>query len=363
VGTLYHILFFLSALTLSGCSHVYRISRSPFRTYKEPITEITTRWANSDKQYTCISSHYASYPIFDTFDEDYVAQHVLPDTIILNTPDAQVLPRTVLEKKILNLLDELYTHKKTLKDFVILQRKNFNRHKLCGLLVLKCKEYPLILKLFMETPKTFINPYCKGLEPITFFFMAGGSNRHIAGLTRIKNLEAINERIATLPAWHSVVYTPRKWFWTPPSVPYIEITGKHIHHPDSITKTSIPSIYGIIADEIDTHEHYECTPQERERLVMQLCCDLSLSIDPHTTNYVLNQDKITKQNRIAILDTEHFPSMVGLHEHTQFTDHVAWYLYLTNKYIHDTLGRLKDERRNTQSVKYLATLKSPAQQL
>jgi hypothetical protein len=334
----------LFSLMLPSCTHRHHVSRSSLRTYAEKIPEVTTFWEGSERHYTCISSHYAQYPIFDVFDENYFSQYTLPDVITLRSNPVQEVSRTLLEEKISFLITEVRAHKNTFRDFILLQKKNFNRHKCCGLLVLKFKDCPLVLKLFMETPKTFINPYCKGIEPVTFFFMAGGSNRHVAGLTRIKNLKNIQSKIDSLPPEYPIIRTPRKWFWQPQSHCYIEIRGKYIV-PDTILTTHIPSIYAIIADEIDTKENVILASSEREKIIMRLCKSFNFTIDPHTTNYVLHKESLQK-NSISILDTEHFPSMVGSMVEHNFTTHTDWYIYLVGKYVHDTFGRLKNERRD-----------------
>jgi hypothetical protein len=199
----------------------------------------------------------------------------------------------------------------------------------------------------METPETFINPYCKGLEPITFFFMAGGSNRHIAGLTRLQNLEQVQQIIAASPVWNQIIHTPRKWFWKPSETRYITIVGRHIDKHETLM-INIPSIYAIIADEIDTRETCICTAQERQTRIMQLCSDLHFIVDPHEDNYIFTKDSVTDREYITIIDTEHFPTLVGLPARDKiFKGHVAWYVYLAQKYAHDTFGRFKDERYNT----------------
>lgn len=258
-------LYFL-LISLSGCSQIHRISRSSFRNYKQKEPQITTSWnGDTEDTYTCISSSYAASPIFHLGDPAYNAQRTLPSEISLCTPADTPIPKKNIETAIMHLLDELYEHKHIFRDFIVLQRKNFNRRKLCGLLVLKFKNYPFVLKLFMETPKTFINPYCTGFEPISFFFMAGGSNRHISGLTRLYHAEYILHACAQLPQWQDKIHIPRKWFWQPDNVDYITITGTNIDDEQTSYTVNIPSIYAIIADYVDTHETCSLSSSKRKK--------------------------------------------------------------------------------------------------
>jgi hypothetical protein len=340
----YDYIVFISLLVLSGCSGTYRISRSSFRTYKNKLPEISVTIDQNNILSGCISSHYARSPIFSVFDEDYFLHHQLPTIISSRTPTDIPIHKDIIEQKMLNLLDEVHAHKNTFKDFILIQRKNFNRKKVCGLLVLKFKQYPFIVKLFIETPKTFINFYCKGLEPITFFFMAHGSNRHCAGLTRITNLEYIKHKLSLLPHWNGRIHLPRKWFWKPPNVPYITITGSHIYETQPIISTRIPSIYAVIADYIDIPNGHIAHHKTEKRIIMDLCRDLDMVIDPHITNFIVHTDADTNLDHITILDTEHFPSMVGNTNIHAYTNYTHWYLHLITKYMHDTFGKLKNER-------------------
>jgi len=328
------------ALLASGCSHNYQTSRSPFRK-KDPSTpQITTRWQGASTSYSRSSSHYEKYPLFEIFDQDYFDTHLVPEhvTDLENDP---MITKVAMNELIEELVGEIKAGKKTFKHFTVLQKKNFNTKKQCGLIVLRFKDHPLVLKLFMETPETFIDPYCKGVEPAAFFFMAGGSNRHISGLTRIYNLEWIQEQLKELPQWS--VHLPRKWFWAPKNNNYIEIVGTNID-PQAPLKTLIPSTYGIIADAIEVKENHTLSKKKRNDLIMNLCADLNFYIDPHGDNYIITCDD-DKNHTIHLLDTEHFPSMVGICDPVSFDSYTGWYLYLAEKCTIDAFFRLKNTRK------------------
>ena len=177
--------------------------------------------------------------------------------------------------------------------------------------------------------------------------MSGGINRHIAGLTRMKNLELIQEQIQQHERWKNLIITPRKWYWLPKKPRWIEIKGRNIGEKKQII-THIPSTYAIIADELDTKENHALSYQEKSELIMQLCMDLHLFVDPHADNFIIKYNPTYKDFTISIVDTEHFPSMVGLKEEPFFNNHLEWYLYLGAKFFQDAFLQTKCSRKKAQ---------------
>ena len=288
--------------------------------------------------------------MFKIFNIDHFYDRLLPDDYITDVHDSTTkFSCQTLNKLIEKLLKEIKKHKKDYTDFNILKDKNFNRHACCGLLILKFKNYPFVLKLFMETPKTFINPYCKGFDNQFFFYMSGGMNRHIAGLTRIRNLELVKQQIDAHPRWKNKVITPRKWYWIPKKPLWMEIKGYNIGNEKEIS-TLMPGIYAIIADELDTKENAPLLSlQKRNELVMQLCMDLQLFVDPHADNFVVKHNLETNEYYISIVDTEHFPSLVGLKEQPFFANHIDYFVYLGAKYFQDAFLQTKFDRKEAQN--------------
>lgn len=325
------------------------MARSPFRK-KDPHTpEIIISWKNSPIEIKHVNWVYKKYPLFNAFNKKFFYDHLLPKNPIpsISSPGNFLNPQHI-DKTVNNLIHEIKKHKKTYTDFELLKDRNFNYKKKCGLLILKFKHYPLVLKLFMETPKTFIDPYCKGFENQFFFYMSGGNNRHIAGLTRIKNLELIHEQINNNPQWLNKIITPRKWYWLPKRPRWIVIKGHNIGEEKQIM-TEIPSTYAIIADELDTTEELNgLSSLKKSEIIMQLCMDLHLFVDPHADNFILKYNPQTDDYMIHIVDTEHFPSMVGLKEEPFFNNHIEWYLYLGAKFFQDAFLQTKQSRRKAQ---------------
>ena len=325
--------------------------RSPFRKKDKDMPKITIGWKHSKNIVTHTNWAYTEYPIFTSFNKDYFYKNLLPKSNItdIHTPtesyDSQTL-NSLIEK----LLKEIKKGKKQFTHFKVLQDKNFNYKVPCGLLVLQFKDYPFVLKLFMETPKTFSDPYCKGFETQFFFYMSGGMNRHVAGLTRVKNLEVVKKEIENNPRWAGKITMPRKWYWLPKRPRWMRINGYNIGGKKEVS-TLMPGTYAIIADTLDTKEDAPMlSAQQRSELIMELCMDLHLFVDPHSDNFVLKYNKETNEYHISIVDTEHFPSMVGLKEEPFFNNHLEWFLYLGAKYFQDAFLQTKNSRRSTQQL-------------
>jgi hypothetical protein len=294
---------------------------------KDPRTpEITVRLVGEHKKYSLSSFHLEKYPIFETFDKEFLMDQRLPAKSVPFRDGKGSVDSKVLEDMIEGLLKEVKKNKKSYTNFTVLVDHNFNHREQCGLLIVKFKDYPFVVKLFMETPKTFVNPFQKGFEPTFFFYMGGGVNRHLCGFTRIKNLHVINERLAQSAYWSQRVVVPRKWFWIPKKAEWLEIVGKNIG-PEKTVAAQIPAVYGIVADAIDCGSTLSMYDPEHTRMSLDLCNYLDMWIDPHIPNFMFERNT----GKIAIVDTEHFPTMVGLKEIPHFDNYTSYYMYLIDK--------------------------------
>ena len=85
---------------------------------------------------------------------------------------------------------------------------------------------------------------------------------------------------------------------------------------------------------------------------MELCNYLDLWIDPHIDNFM--PEKGT--DKIVIVDTEHFPSFVGLKEPVTFSGYLSWYTYLATKCLKSMFFRTKKERRQAQLIPHRMAL-------
>lgn len=344
---MYRILFFTISLSIIFSDIL--AARTTFRKKDKEEPKLVVKWQGSKNGISRSNWAYKK-SIFTFFNHDYFFSHLLPKNPILDlhNSDTYIDPQ-ILNKLIEQLLKEIKKQKKEYTHFEILKDKNFNRRGRCGLLIVKFKNYPFVLKLFIETPKTFIDPYCKGPDNQFFFYMSGGMNRHMAGLTRVRNLELIKKQIDEHPRWKDKIITPRKWYWIPKKPRWMEIKGYNIGNEKEIS-TLMPHIYAIVADTLDTKEDApSLSLQKRSELVMQLCMDLQLFVDPHGDNFIVKYNPSINDYTISIVDTEHFPSLVGLKEQPFFNNHLEYYVYLGAKYFQDAFLQTKLDRKEAQS--------------
>jgi hypothetical protein len=325
-------------------------ARTHLRKKDKDEPTITIKRKGSKKKGISRSCWAYNQSLFKMFNSDYFLSHLLPKDFVETNDDLHNrIDCRILNNLIHKLLREIRKHKKQYTDFIILKDKNFNRKKRCGLLIVKFKHYPFVLKLFMETPESFIDPYCKGFDNQFFFYMSGGMNRHIAGLTRIRNLELIQQQIASNPRWKDKIIMPRKWYWLPKNPQWMQIDGHNIGNEKDIS-TLMPGTYAIIADVLDTQEDAPLLSlQKRSELVMELCMDLQLFVDPHGDNFILKYNPILNDYTVSIVDTEHFPSLVGLKEQPFFNNHLEYYVYLGAKYFQDAFLQTKFDRKQAQN--------------
>lgn len=338
------IYFFL--LTIVLCYWPSTYGRSPLRPKDSLSPSITVKWATPPhgKSYCITDSHIEEYPLFTIFDKQKFEANLLPHAPIpYRDNPTQSVHGDILRALCEEFIKEVFQKKKRFTHFTIIQNKNFSRRHKCGLLVVKFKDYPFVVKLFIEDPKTFINYWWKGFEPVFFWNMGRGAGRHLSGLTRIDNKKNIHKRLALNPYKDFTIEMPNKWFWVPKNNRYIQIDGTNIGNGKTLS-TQLPGIYAIIADAIDTKNETTLSNEEQKQMSIDLCNHLDLIIDPHRTNFVFKQHPETKKTTIIIIDTEYFPIMVGLKEKKQFKSYEEWYLFLSGKCFKDMFCRTKAER-------------------
>ncbi len=322
-------------------------SRSPLRRRDRYVPTISTEWEkrlSGEKIYTLTDPFLELYPLFKTFDLEHFKKNSLPDgPITYKNEQNKTVDGKELKKEMAHLFEEVRAQKKKFTHFEILKKRDFTWRKQAGLLVLKSKKYPFVVKLFMETPRSFVRPYNKGFEPHCIFVISGGSTRHLLGFTRIKNAHAIKQRISENPYWSKRVIVPRKWFWYPEKYRWIHLDGYRIGNHDHIS-IKMPAVYAIVADYIDGEREFSLLSGEDRKTAVDISNYLLCSLDPHINNFLVEKNT----GKIAIIDTEHFPTMAGFKEHPRMTSYTSWYLHLFTKYIRNRFGRTKKERRDMQ---------------
>ena len=249
--------------------------------------------------------------------------------------------RAVLDQKINAIITAVMEDSRPLPGCTILRDSNFNYKTKCGLLIVKLDTYPFVVKLFRETAESFVQPLTKGLEPASSFFMAGGSNRHITGLSRLPNREYLLSVIEANPHWREIVQMPRKWYWVPEPIAWLTIDGYHFKSETPL-HTKIPALYAVVADYIELPTHASVVPHnEQEKIVMDLCCTCNLHLDPHLKNFIVYQTDGAPHPTIAIVDTEDHQCMTGLNGAMTCSNYIAWYLMLGTKFLCDAVFHLK----------------------
>jgi len=333
---------FLTLLFIHYCS----MSRSIYRMSSDEIPRITTRWLGEKKTYTLQHPNLEVGPLFTNYDPSYLAEHAFPEIFIQprNIEHAPV-DGSDLAKILENFLKELQSSNSLrahYKDVIILKKKDYNPRSHTGMIIVKFRKYPFIAKISLETPSSFVSPFSKGFEP-AIFFMMGSINRHISGFLRIKNAEAIRSFIAQSPYWSARVDVPRKWFWQPKYQRCIEVTSSNMGSQQH--RIVIPSVYAIIADAI-TPDHCFCLFNREDRLkALEFCHYVGIRVDLHIDNFMVEQGS----GILILVDTEHFPSMVGLRDEFSFSSYGDWYWKLSYKGFFDCFGRTKDVRKKYQS--------------
>lgn len=324
---------------------IYIFSRSSLRPHDRHTPLIITNWVGDSKKYFLRDSHLEIFPLFQTFDEKHMQDNLLPSgNISFRGEPEKSISGEELSTMIEHLIGEVRRRKKKFRDFIRLKKRDFSRRKQAGLVVVKCKKYPFVVKLFMETPKSFVHPYEKGFEPACFFTIGGGACRHSVGFTRLKNLHSIRERIQHNPHWSKRIDLPRKWFWLPSRERRIELTGYNIGGHEKIS-INLPSVYAIVADEIKGERTFSIWNSDDRRTAIDLSNFLLCRIDPHITNFIVEKET----GLIVIIDTEHFPSLVGLKSRPRITTYSSWYLRLVSKFVKDRFFRSKRERIRLQT--------------
>lgn len=338
------VLFFVILLFFQISS----LARSIHRPHNLSMPQITFYWKdNPTEKYVLRKPHLEEFPYFKTFDKTMFEKYQLPSTLSIASQRKTTQPITAdqIKKLIDEIIPEIIQNKRSYTHFDIIKSEDFNFKDHCGVLVLKFKDYPLILKLFFESPKSLVEPLNKGLIPSFHFYMGGGSNRHLTGFTRIRNRELVAEKIQKFPQWKDTIKLPLKWFYIPAGSRWICLEGINIADKN-LLYTEMPGTYAIIAEEIIPERVFSLSNKKDKEIALQLTDDLETTIDANISNFRIEQ----KTGKIALVDTEHFPSMVGMKKPRRFNSYLDYYFYLSNKFIIDTMFQTKKDRRLGQTA-------------
>lgn len=335
-----YTLFVLLLSTTSSCF----AGRSVWRAQDPQIPEISTCYEAEKKRYYLRDHHLELHALFSKFNREEFMKRLLPDKQIpfRNEPKKNV-EAAELKRQAEVLLQELRQKKTTFAHFKVIKQSDYNPRIVSGLIILKYKQYPFVLKLFIKTPETFLKQ-SEGIIPKFFFRMGGGTNRHLTGFTRIRNLEEVQKQIDASPEWNGKIDLPRKWFWLPKEPRWIELHGKNIG-PNGPQKTAIPAIYGIIADAIEADTTYSMFNESNHDTALAFAKYVGNRVDAHADNFMVEKST----GKTVLIDTEHFPTMIGLKEPMDYDSYKSWYFQLSTKCLKDNFLRSKQFRRELQS--------------
>jgi len=282
---------------------------------------ISVRFQNDTQVEHLTSNYLQEWPLFKLYDKHFLQQRRLPeDRVAVRTDATKFIECVVLHNQLEELAFQIQQGTMDFKHFTVLRDRTFNKKLIAGSLTLKANDYPFVVKLFIESPYSFVHPFKKGWESLGTF-LVGGTSRYLTGFTRIKNLAHINQQIAASSEWASMVTTPRKWYWTPAHGRMLELTG--VNFGAEKQTITMPSVYCVIADAIEPegnnsfscwHDIWRSTAHDRAAIKKQaamtikLCNYLDFCIDANVDNFIIEKD--TK--KLFIIDTEHFPTLAGL---------------------------------------------------
>lgn len=279
------------------------------------------------------------------FENSNLKKHILPHGNIKYRKTDATVHTNILKEQNEFVLQEILQGEKSFTHFIVLADDDFNYTNYSGFIVLKYKDFPFVLKLFIEHPHTFIDPLNKGFKA-SCLFVLNGNMRHLSGFTRIHNLETARKALSKDPEYRYYLDFPRKWYWIPKSQPYLTIDwhDQHHHHHETI---KLPGIYGIVCDYIEADKKIQ---QQEIHTLRQISVDvgnyLHNIIDSHVDNFVPEKNS----NKIVIIDTEHFPTMVGLDREMSANGYIQWHLELTGKYLKTAFLRPKQKRIQDQHL-------------
>ncbi len=341
---------FLSFLAL--CAATVQ-ARNPRRTPIQTVPEITVyasdrkihnEWklkqADNDLDYKKYSSSLLRLkPIKQGFDQLFFQNHYIPKSPITYRTGNGMVEGAILSSLADELIEEIKKGKKDFTSFTVLKDSGFNYATLSGLIVLKYKKYPFVIKVSIEHPHTIIKPFSKSYEASGIFLM-GGNLRHLSNFTRITNLERIKQLLCYNPFYLYNVDFPRKWYWKPNNGYDLEIHWKCADQKEIIL---LPSIYAVISDFIFTEENQPT--HELNKLSMKVATDVGFLIDPHAGNILIEKGS----RKYVLLDTEDFRLMTGLDVPMNAKKYIGWYIELMARALKNCLFKDKQERM-TQSM-------------
>lgn len=330
---------YLVSLLALACTQ-FVLGRSIYRPRDLNAPHIEVSDAQYPRSYFLYDTHIRSEHVFDAYNAAYLKQFMLPQGQLAarHNPDHRI--DTAKVKQIIEqLIVDVLAGKRQYHGVTVLKNKDFNRHQKTGLLIVELEGFPLVIKLFIESAHSLVRPYGKGLE-MSMVFLGGGAWRHTEGFTRFKNLEDLKNYVAASDTWRDKVVFPQKWFYLPEDPRWLTIKAVNVGEPGERT-VQIPGVYAVICEKIEKH------PVKTVSLETSLtfCTDVDYVMDPHVRNFMIE----LQTEKIAIIDTEYFPWLLGFREKIKpVNSYVTWYANLAGKSMADKFAASKRDRKKRQ---------------
>lgn len=328
------------------------LARSIYRRAEPDTPYLIAQWATGKQRHYFFDSHLTDV-MFKLYDHSHVLSHILPTTPITFRYDpAHSVNGSTLARLIEELIDEIMhlpknARPKKFKHFNILKIRDVDWYDHTGVYIVEFRDYPFVVKLFIETPESFVRPCAKSFEAHAFYYM-GGVTRHTNGFTRIKNLNNIAKIVKADPFWSERVDFPRKWFWLPENSKWIQLEGFNIG-PSKRISSLIPSIYAVVCDKIVWSRPFALSNPLDRKIAMELSTFVDMCIDPHINNYGYEEGS----GKIVPIDFEHFKTGVGLRNRWNCSGYFEWYTKLSCKMLDDLFLRNKQKRKKAQYMCYM----------
>jgi len=277
-------------------------AHSPRCAHKLP--ELHVQWVDDARESHYIRSAYLKSHIFSLFNRESFAKHQLPagDITYRNEPN-QSVASAELSAAIEQATQELYAGL-PLTQFTVLKDKEFNRKIVSGSLILKHKDHPFVVKMFIENPKSFLTPSENGFQHAVMHRITGGVNRYLSGFSRIENLERVQALVSSIKVPMELDF-PRKWYWTPVKNRWFEVHGVNFNGKEY--RMQLPSVYAVVADHIESSLTTADMRRMHRRNMFDIFKAYDFEIDPNTKNFKIEDGT----QKMVLIDTEHFPTVIG----------------------------------------------------
>ncbi|MBA3751857.1 hypothetical protein H0X06_03620, partial [Candidatus Dependentiae bacterium] len=109
--------------------------------------------------------------------------------------------------------------------------------------------------------------------------------------------------------------------------------------------TAIPAIYATVSDWIESSGTFSLYNQTERETALNFTKYAENRVDAHVDNFTFEKST----GKVVLIDTEHFPTMIGLKEQFECKDYTSWYAKLSLKFLKNNYLQDKNTRRELQT--------------